>query len=105
MGIIRSVILDEYDRNLRMQQAYLRELEQLPKGSISPKMINGRVYYYWMYREDGKVFNKYISAKDNDIKSLKELVQKRRHLEKLIKNLKREMADMERYLKVSKNGE
>ena len=99
MGVIKSVILDEYDRNKRMQQAYEQEIAKLPRGSITQKKINGRDYYYWMYRENGKVVNKYISKKRNNINDLLKQVQRRRELEKLVRSLKREQSEMERYLR------
>ena len=99
MGVIKSVILDEYDRNKRMQQAYEQEIAKLPRGSITHKKINSRDYYYWMYRENGKVVNKYISDKSNNINDLLKQVQRRRELEKLVRSLKREQSEMERYLK------
>lgn len=99
MGVIKSVILDEYDRNKRMQQAYEQEIAKLPRGSITQKKINGRVYYYWMYRENGKVVNKYISEKRNNISELVNQVKRRRELEKLVRSLKREQSEMERYLR------
>ena len=104
MTIIESVIHDEYDRNLRMQEAYRQEIAQLPRGSITRKVVNGKTYHYWMYREAGKVVNKYISSKDNDIDDLIRQVQKRRQLESLVRKLKKEQREMERYMKVSGNG-
>lgn len=99
MGVIKSVILDEYDRNKRMQQTYEQELATLPRGSITRKRINGRDYYYWMYRKNGKVFNQYISKKNNNIDDLLKQVERRRQLEKLVRSLKKEQSEMERYLK------
>ncbi len=58
----------------------------------------------WMYREAGNVVNKYISNKDNDIDDLIRQVQERQHLESLVRKLKKEQREMERYMKVSVNG-
>lgn len=35
-------------------------LEELPKGTIVEKTINGKVYNYLLFRENGKVKTKYI---------------------------------------------
>ena len=75
----------------------------MPRGSITRKRINGRDYYYWMYRKDGKVVNKYISSKDNNIDDLLKQVQRRRQLQKLVRSLKKEQMEMERYLRVAKD--
>lgn len=104
MTIIESVIRDEYDRNLRMQEAYRQEIKKLPRGSITRKVINGKTYHYWMYRDGRNVVNKYISRKDNDIDELTGQVEKRRQLEGLMRNLKKEQREMERFMKVSGNG-
>ncbi len=104
MGVIKSVILDEYDRNRRMQQVYEQERAKLPHGAITRKKIKGHEYYYWMYRENGIVVNKYISSKDHDIDSLLKKVEKRKQLDQLIRKLKKEQLEMERYLKVTSDG-
>lgn len=104
MSIIKSVILDEYDRNKRMQQTYIQELANFPRGSITRKCIRGRYYYYWMYRENGKVINKYISGKSNKIDELQSQVEKRKQVEQLIRNLKAEQLEMERYLRGTEHG-
>lgn len=104
MSIIKSVILDEYDRNKRMQQTYKMELANFPRGSITRKNIKGRDYYYWMYRENGKVVNKYISGKSNNMDELMRQVEKRKQVELLIRNLKIEQLEMERYLRGAAHG-
>lgn len=104
MSIIKSVILDEYDRNKRMQQTYKNELANFPRGSITRKNIKGRDYYYWMYRENGKVINKYISGKSKNVDELMSQVEKRKQVEQLLRNLKAEQLEMEKYLRVANHG-
>lgn len=104
MSIIKSVIWDEYERNKRMQEAYQKELEDLPRGSISKKSVKGNQYYYLVYRQGGKVINKYLSQKAEDIEKLRALLARRKHLELLLNNLKSEQSEMERYLRRSRDG-
>lgn len=99
MSIIKSVIKDEYERNIRMQKAYSNEIELLPRGSVTNKIIKGHTYHYLMYRQDGKVINKYLSPSKFDIELLKEKIERRRQLEKIVRNLKKEQREMEKYLK------
>jgi hypothetical protein len=99
MGILRSMILEELDRSRRMRKAYAFELSGMPQEAIVRKRIKGRDYYYWMARKDGKVVNRYISPKCNDLNALLKQDQRRRHLKLLLLNLKKEIVEMERYLK------
>ncbi len=104
MGVIKSVILDEYNRNKRMQDTYNQEIALLPRGSITRKHIKGHDYFYLMYRQDGKVVNKYLSSKNNDVELLRKQIARRKQLENLLRSLKKEQLDMERFLRGNKNG-
>lgn len=53
MSMLMSVIAREESRNEKMINEYTKELGTLAKGKITPKMINGKRYYYLYYR-DGK---------------------------------------------------
>lgn len=99
MSVIQSVIAEEYERNQRMQKAYQEELLNFPRGSISKKSIKNHDYYYWVYRENGKVINKYISPKKNDIEFLIKQIAKRQHIQQLIVKLKKEQIEMQRYMR------
>ena len=57
---IREILEEELENSLRMEQAYSEELEQLPKGSLSRRVRNGREYFYMVYREEGKVRLDYV---------------------------------------------
>ena len=48
-----TVISREEARNENMIIEYTKELETLPRGKITPKIVNGKIYYYLYYR-DGK---------------------------------------------------
>ena len=60
-----------------------KELLELPSGYISIKTISNKKYYYLKYYDNGKQISKYI--KNDEIKSLKEKLKRRKQLEKLIK--------------------
>ena len=71
-----------------MLARYHETLSELPKGTISEKLIKGNTYYYLKYRDGKKVISKYV-GKDK-IQEVRELVEKRRHIEALIKSLTEE---------------
>ena len=63
-----------------------REIALLPGGSMAKKNIRGKDYYYHRITRDGKRTEKYVSYEDVD--ELKAQIEKRRHLQKELKELK-----------------
>ena len=63
----------------------LLELESLPKGYISKKIIHEKEYFYLQYKENGKIVSKYIRA--NDLPSLEEQLNRRKEIEEEIQVL------------------
>lgn len=61
------------------------ELNKLPKGYISRKHINGKTYFYLQYRRARRIESKYI--KREDLKQIREGLEKREKLEKLLDEL------------------
>ena len=59
-------------------------LEILPKGSISRKTVNGKVYFYHRWYENGKRKEKYIP--EHDIDNLTKEIQERKKLMKELKD-------------------
>ncbi|QGA53357.1 hypothetical protein GFS03_01550 [Sulfolobus sp. E5-1-F] len=61
-----------------------KELEGLPSGHLEVKVINGNIYYYLRYWEDGKLKSKYVGKFASDIKEkLTRSEQLRRRLTQL----------------------
>lgn len=104
MSVINSVIAEEYERNKRMQAAYQEELEKLPRGSITTKRIHGHDYSYLVFRQGDKVINKYITRKDGALEILQMQLEKRKKIELTLRRLKKEQMEIERYLRIHKNG-
>ena len=94
--MILSTILQEKERIDRMLAKYQEELEMLPKGTISEKKVKQSTYYYLKYREGKKVISRYIPQKDVD--AVREQVEKRRHIETMIRSLQEERAIAEKAL-------
>ena len=72
-----------------MIEKYTDEYSCLPKGSIYEKRVGEKVYYYLKYRDGKKVVSQYIRKDRIDEVSLK--IQKRKHVETMIKSLKKEL--------------
>lgn len=96
MNLILSTILQEKERIDHMLAKYQEELEMLPKGTISEKKVKQSTYYYLKYREGKKVISRYIPQKDVD--AVREQVEKRRHIETMIRSLQEERAIAEKAL-------
>lgn len=97
--VFHSMVLDEYDRSHRMLEAYIKEKETLPKGSLIVKKRKNNVYYYLEYRENKTPVSKYIGNKNADISELQRQINRRKVIEEYIKSLKKEIQEMEYMLK------
>lgn len=94
--MILTTILQEKQRIEYMLAKYREELDKLPKGSISEKHNGTKVYYYLKYREGKKVISLYISKADIDC--VRAQVERRKHIEVMIKSLQEELAIADRIL-------
>ena len=63
---IKSVLREELDNSMRMQERYVQELARLPRGSLVKRVIKGNDYYYLVYRQDGKVHSVYQGKSSAD---------------------------------------
>ena len=90
MSMLKIAISREEVRNEKMIAEYTKELEKLPKGKITPKVINGKSYYYLYFRDGEKIISKYIGKDENDLIILQEQLARRNQVEEIIKKLKEE---------------
>ena len=96
MNLILHTVIQEKQRIEYMLQRYQRELDGLPKGTISEKAVGGKVYYSLKYRDGKKVVSQYVSRKE--IETVRALVEKRRHIEAMVKSLNEEKAIADKVL-------
>ena len=89
MNMILTTVLQEKRRIEFMLQRYREEYESLPKGTIFEKVVGDKTYYYLKYRDGKKVVSKYVGK--SDIDTLREQVEKRKHIEAMIKSLTEEL--------------
>ena len=94
--IIRSVFLDEHEKNRRMVARYEKECNLLPKGSIFKRKIGKQEYLYLNYREGPKVISKFLGKADGyDISELQQQLARRKELMTLVKKLKIEIKEQQ----------
>ena len=77
--------------NQEEAQTRMKELEQqiaeLPVGSITRKTVNGKIYFYQRWSENGKRREKYIPL--DEVDAFREQIEHRKTLEQEIKALRR----------------
>lgn len=88
MNLIISTVLQEKRRIDYMLEKYQEILAGLPRGTLSEKSVNENTYYYLKYRDGKKVVSQYIRKQDVD--TLRQQIEKRRHIETMIKSLQEE---------------
>ena len=91
-----TVISREEARNENMITEYIKELEALPRGKITPKTVNGRTYYYLYYRDGKKVVSKYIGKNEESLTTVREALARRSQIEEMLKKLKEEKAQIKK---------
>ena len=96
MNMILSTIMQEKERISYMLKKYQEEYNRLPKGSISEKKSGDKIYYYLKYRDGKKVISQYISKEA--IAEIRTQIEKRKHIEAMIKSLQEELAIAEKAL-------
>ena len=98
--LVLSVFKDELERTKRLISRYESEVENLPKGSIFKRKIGNNEYFYLNYREEKKVISKFLGKADSyDETELREKIEQRKKIEKLLKKLHSEQKQLEKELK------
>lgn len=90
MSVLAALLSKEENRNENMIVEYSRELETLSKGSIKPKKVKGKIYYYLTFRDGDKVITKYLGKDEESLTHIREQLARRKQVEKIIKKLKEE---------------
>lgn len=94
--MILTTIVQEKKRIEYMLTRYQEEYDRLPKGSLSEKKAGTRTYYYLKYRDGKKVVSEYINK--SRIDEVRIQLEKRRHIEVMMKSLQEELAIANRVL-------
>ena len=96
MSVLNGILYEEYDRINRVIFKIEQELSDLPRGYISEKKINGKVYYYLQYRENGKLKSVYL--KGEEVVSYRSLIDHRNELQSKLKELQADRKKIEKVL-------
>lgn len=96
MNLIINTVLQEKQRIDYMLAKYQEMLAELPKGTISEKQVKGNTYYYLKYRDGKKIVSKYVGKQE--VEAIKEQIDKRHHIEAMIKSLLEEQKLAEKVL-------
>ena len=94
--MILTTIAQEKKRIEYMLTRYQEEYDRLPKGSLSEKKAGTRTYYYLKYRDGKKVVSEYINK--SRIDEVRIQLEKRKHIEVMMKSLQEELAIANRVL-------
>lgn len=77
-------------QNVEKQIAELEaRINELPRGSVSSKTVNGHEYYYHRWYEAKRKVEKYIAAEE--VQALKDRIAQRKALEKQLRELKKQL--------------
>ena len=98
--LIKSVFIDELERNKRLISRYLEEIKTLPKGSVFLRKIGNQQYYYLNFRDGKKVVSKFLGKENSfDLDSLQKQLARRKELMQVLKRLKTEQKELEKELR------
>ena len=90
LSLFLEIIQEEAQRNLLMQKQYEVKINQLPKGQIIIKKVGNHEYYYLKYRDGKKTVTDYIGRDKKKIEDIRNQIDKRKHFEKMLAELKEE---------------
>lgn len=82
------------EQTLKRITELTKQIEGLPKGYISKKIINGKTYFYHQWSENGKLKSIYIN--ESDFVELVSKIEKRRRLKDELNDLKRHCLSLEK---------
>ena len=103
MEVLINSLLEELRNARHAYKSYKEKLENLPKGSLQVKEINGSRYYYLVFREKGEHISKYLGKQLNreDIEYYDHIKKQRKAFRKATAELKKQIQFLERALNTS----
>jgi len=83
-------------------ESYEKQLKNLPRGSLQIKERKQKQYFYLTYRFEGRVVSNYLGNNEVLVVELKEQLKRRKDIEALLKNIKKELVLMNKALEMAK---
>ena len=102
MSLIIKMIEKENMRNDFMRGYYKKEIDTLPKGTITKKKVGNNEYYYLKYRSGVKTITDYIGKDIIKVEGIKQLLAKRKHDELMLSELNNENVLISKILEEAK---
>ena len=100
-SVLKSVLIEELERNMKKQGVFLNELSKYSKGSLSVVLVHGDKYLYRKYRDKNKIISEYIGQLDSDAANQAYLNRaKYLKLKHDLKDLKEEEKKLRRTIKI-----
>jgi hypothetical protein len=98
---VRDMLEDSLQHTLEALDLYQKRIEELPKGSLSMKNINGHIYCYLAYREGKKVMNDYLGKlASEEVQVMKKKIDQRKRYQKAVKEMKKEIKFLRKALDI-----
>jgi hypothetical protein len=100
MSVVYDVLREEYSRLERLKDQYTKELESLPRGTISRKKIRNGEYYYLAYRIKDKVKFDYLGKKDaQKLREIESQIARRKEIEDKLRRVNNSMKEIGKSLR------
>jgi hypothetical protein len=100
VSVIFHVMKEEHDRLSEAEQAYQKNISQLPRGSLRLKHIRNHNYLYLVHRDGHKVVYKYVGTPDSDkAKQITGQIEKRKRFVRLLQDIRHDLKDVKKVLR------
>jgi len=96
MALFEGVLMEEYERSLRITDAVEEAIADLPRGYVRERTRAGHTYYYHQFTEDGHVRCVYVPREEAD--ELRDRIELRRSYAKGLKIQKKSRTQITRAL-------
>jgi hypothetical protein len=94
MSILDEVLLEEYNRMKKMRVVIQNDIDSLPKGYLSIKVIKGKPHVYLQWRKGSKIVSRYIPVKQ--VAEIKKQIEKRNQHKQAIHEIDQNLKKIER---------
>jgi len=93
-----NILNKEYLKLQKMKSIYEKKMDKLPKGSIISKKRSNSLYNYLVFRDNSKIFFKYLGTDKDKTSKLREKISNRRKIQKELKEINRDIKILSKYL-------
>jgi hypothetical protein len=102
MSYIINLVSDEANWIRVLIKKYEKQLLLLPKGTLQIRRRRKNEYYYLSFRDGKRIITNYVGKDEKKINEVKEGLEKRKHIEDILRQLNRELSVAKRVLEGEK---